>query len=74
MSLMDNLRNSVECTPPGYAGQSNQIARRTTAVEQLSTEQQRLEARLAQVKRGQEILTANPELLELLEILAERQY
>jgi hypothetical protein len=48
--------------------------RHSNAVEKLSTEQGRLEARLAQVKRGQEILKANPELLELLEILAERTY
>ena len=71
MSLMDKLSGGGECVAQQA---SNSGIRRANAVEQLSTEQERLEKRLAQVKRGQEILTANPELLELLEILAERTY
>lgn len=72
MSLMNKLSGGGESIAQ-TAGSPGGI-RRANAVEQLSTEQERLEKRLAQVKRGQEILTANPELLELLEILAERTY
>jgi len=70
MGLMDTLAGGGEC----IAQQAKVGIRKSNAVEQLSTEQERLEKRLAQVKRGQEILTANPELLELLEILSERTY
>ena len=70
--ILNKLSGGGECIAQ-TAGAPGGI-RRSNAVEQLSTEQERLEKRLAQVKRGQEILTANPELLELLEILAERTY
>lgn len=44
------------------------------AKDQLANEQKRLELRLQKVKRGQEILERNPELLELLDILGGRAF
>ena len=56
-----NKLSGRETDGPGLAQCAVGSIRKSNAVEQLSTEQERLEKRLAQVKRGQEILTANPE-------------
>ena len=50
------------------------VPQRENELEQLRGEQRRLEARLEEVKLGQEILLKYPELLELLKILGGRRF
>lgn len=59
---------------PGLVEVAKNAIDRCNQLEQLRWEEMRLETRLAQVRRGQKILQAHPDLLELLEILGARSF